>query len=227
MSPLIRSRNVCASSLNRFRRIYRSLLPLMPLALESFRSSRLRSRHQQRIRTGEGCNNFRGNASHLLLPHAHALSVGARARISQSCRRLCSATYVRAFRQLPPALGLRIRRAGRSLHRQQLQRKTQNLENVAQARRGGLSARPRGIISTWGLLWLYTSSSFPKWFPTSVWMRPSVHLAKSGSENSRSLRGGPEYRTLKRLATSNIEFCGRAYRTSQLRDLYASVRRPS
>ena len=36
VSPLIRSRNVKASFLNPFRRVYRSLLPLMPMALEDF-----------------------------------------------------------------------------------------------------------------------------------------------------------------------------------------------
>jgi glycosyltransferase involved in cell wall biosynthesis len=36
VSPLIRSRVVHASALNPFRRVYRSLLPLMPMALESF-----------------------------------------------------------------------------------------------------------------------------------------------------------------------------------------------
>lgn len=36
VSPLIRSRNVKASFLNPFRRIYRSLLPVMPYALENF-----------------------------------------------------------------------------------------------------------------------------------------------------------------------------------------------
>ncbi|HEU5022506.1 MAG TPA: glycosyltransferase family 4 protein, partial [Bryobacteraceae bacterium] len=36
VSPLIRSRNVKASFLNPLRRVYRSLLPLMPMALEDF-----------------------------------------------------------------------------------------------------------------------------------------------------------------------------------------------
>ena len=36
VSPLIRSRNVRASYLNPLRKIYRNLLPLMPMALESF-----------------------------------------------------------------------------------------------------------------------------------------------------------------------------------------------
>lgn len=36
VSPLIRSRNVRASYLNPLRKVYRSLLPLMPMALESF-----------------------------------------------------------------------------------------------------------------------------------------------------------------------------------------------
>ena len=36
VSPVIRNRNVKASFLNPFRRVYRSLLPLMPMALEDF-----------------------------------------------------------------------------------------------------------------------------------------------------------------------------------------------
>src|SRR5579863_8209961 len=36
VTPLIRSKNVTASFLNPLRRVYRSLLPLMPMALESF-----------------------------------------------------------------------------------------------------------------------------------------------------------------------------------------------
>src|ERR1700759_3073931 len=36
VSPIIRNRNVKASFLNPFRRFYRSLLPLMPMALEDF-----------------------------------------------------------------------------------------------------------------------------------------------------------------------------------------------
>jgi glycosyltransferase involved in cell wall biosynthesis len=36
VSPLIRSKNVHASFLNPFRKVYRSLLPLMPMALEAF-----------------------------------------------------------------------------------------------------------------------------------------------------------------------------------------------
>src|SRR5689334_10063076 len=36
VSPVIRSRNVVPSFLNPLKRFYRNLLPLMPLALESF-----------------------------------------------------------------------------------------------------------------------------------------------------------------------------------------------
>jgi len=36
VSPIIRARNVRTSFLQRFRKRYRSLLPLMPMALESF-----------------------------------------------------------------------------------------------------------------------------------------------------------------------------------------------
>ena len=36
VSPVIRSHTVYASPLNRLRRYYRSLLPLMPMALENF-----------------------------------------------------------------------------------------------------------------------------------------------------------------------------------------------
>ena len=76
VSDLIRSRNVTASYLNPLRRYYRSLLPLMPSALESFDLRGYDLVVQQRIRTGQGSADAVADPPPLLLPHSHAVSVG-------------------------------------------------------------------------------------------------------------------------------------------------------
>ena len=75
VSPAISSHKVQTSFLQPFRRSYRNLLPLMPLA-SSVRSARLRSGDQQRIRSGQRRSAVLADPPRVLLPYAHALFMG-------------------------------------------------------------------------------------------------------------------------------------------------------
>ncbi len=83
VSPLIRSHRVHASFLQPFRKRYRSLLPLMPMALESFDLARLRSGGLERIGSRQRRDRAIARPPRLLLPHAHALPVGSVSGVSQ------------------------------------------------------------------------------------------------------------------------------------------------
>ena len=83
VSQTIRAHRVRTSFLQPLRRHYRSLLPLMPMALESFdlRGYDLvvssESGPAKGVMTSSDC------AARLLLPHAHAISVGSVSGLSQ------------------------------------------------------------------------------------------------------------------------------------------------
>src|SRR6185437_6178198 len=134
----------------------------------------------------------------LLLPYADALFVGTRVGVSQSWRRFHNTVDVCAFRELPAALGLRVRRASRSLHCQQHQRKTENLENMAQARLGGLSARPREIVLERRLSRLLPDRVRNGLLQASGCSRPRICRVRAKTKNRRRRPGVSRAQTPRR-----------------------------
>ena len=76
VSPFIRARRVTASFLNPLRRYYRSLLPLMPMALEHFDLRGYDLVISSESGPAKGVHHGIRNAPRMLLPHSDAVFVG-------------------------------------------------------------------------------------------------------------------------------------------------------
>jgi len=215
---LIRSKNVKASFLNPYKRFYRSLLPLMPMALESFDL-----RPYDLVISSES-----GPAKGVLT--------------SSTTRHYCYChTPMRYLWELYPAYQAEFykSRISRALFAP--------IASYLRTWDYSTAARVDGFIanseSTRHRIWkTYRRKSRVVYPPVSV---DSFHHARSEdyflmvsemvsykrldyairlfSRNGRKLKiagDGPEYRALRGLAASNIEFCGRVP-DYQLRELYA------
>jgi glycosyltransferase involved in cell wall biosynthesis len=218
VSPLIRSRNVQASFLNPLRRFHRGMLPLMPMALEAFD---LRS-YDVVISSESG-------------PAKGVLT-------SSTCRHLCYChtpmrylwelypAYLKDFRQNP------VKRALMTPFASYL--RTWDYATAARV--------DHFVANSWNVrrrIWkTYRRKAKVVYPPVAV---DSFHHNRSDdyflivaemvaykrldyairtfAHNGRRLKvvgDGPEYRTLRKLAAPNIEFCGRVS-DEQLRDLYS------
>jgi glycosyltransferase involved in cell wall biosynthesis len=221
VSPLIRSRKVTASFLNPLRRGYRSLLPLMPLALESFDL-----RGYDLVISSES-----GPAKGVIVPSA--------------ARHVCYChTPMRYLWDLYPAY---MREWTHSFWRRALMAPLSNylrLWDFASAARVdhfvANSANTQKRISR-----CYRRDSTIVYPPIAVqsfyWKPPADYYfavselvpykridtaVRVFSASGRKLKiagGGPEYRRLRKIAGSNIEFCGRVS-DADLRELYAGCR---
>ena len=218
VSPLIRSHRVQASFLNPLRRAYRSLLPLMPMALEDFDL-----RDYDLVISSES-----GPAKGVLT--------------SSTTRHFCYChTPMRYLWELYPAY--------RHDFRQSLLARTlfapvasylRTWDYATAARVDGFMANSRNVKRR---IWkTYRRKSRVVYPPVAVQnfrhqpdtdysLIVSEMVAYKGldyairtfSRTGRKLKivgGGPEYKSLKRLAANNIEFCGRVP-DAQLRDLYS------
>ena len=218
VSPLIRSKRVTASFLNPLRRVYRSLLPLMPMALESF--------------------DLRGYD--LIVSSESGPAKGVMA--SASTRHICYChTPMRYLWELYPAY--RAEFCGNAITRAMIAPISNYLrmwDYSTAARVDRFVANSRNIRRR---IWkTYRRKSPVVYPPVAV---DSFHHAASEdyflavsemvpykrldyavrlfSRSGRRLKiagDGPDYRALKRMAAPNIEFCGRVPE-DQLRDLYA------
>ncbi len=221
VSPLIRSRVVKTSFLNPLRKIYRSLLPLMPMALEDFD---LRS-YDLVISSESG-------------PAKGVLT-------SASSRHLCYChTPMRYLWELYPAYR---REFGENMLKRAM------LAPIASYMRMwdyATAARVDGFVAnsqnTRRRLWrTYRRRSSVVHPPVAVdtfrFQQPDSYFLAVGemvpykrldyairafSASGRKLKVvglGPEYKSLKRQARSNVEFCGRVT-DIELRDLYSRCR---
>jgi glycosyltransferase involved in cell wall biosynthesis len=221
VSPVIRERRVTVSFLNRFRRHYRALLPLMPIALESFDL-----RGYDLVISSES-----GPAKGVLAP--------------SSARHVCYChTPMRYLWDLYPAyLHEWTRSSWKRAAMAPLANYLRLWDYASAARVDQFIANSENVQRR---IWrCYRRESEVIYPPVPVetfcWKKPEdyylivselvpykrVDMAvRLFSKTGRKLRiagEGPEYRRLKGMARPNVEFCGRVS-AGDLRELYARCR---
>ena len=217
VSPFIRSRNVRASSLNRFRKIYRSLLPLMPLAVESFdlRGYDLvissESGPAKGVITSAATRHI--CYCHTPMRYLWELAPEYRSRAGGWLTQLMYPPLANYLRLWDYASAARVDRfIANSVNVKRRIWKTWR-------RRASVVYPPVPVDS-----FRYGASRDYYLIVSEMVSYKRLDIAVRAFRGSgRKLKiagGGPEYRSLKRLATPNIEFCGRVP-DSQLRDLYS------
>ena len=218
VSPLIRSRNVHASCLNPMRKMYRSLLPLMPMALENFDL-----RPYDLVISSES-----GPAKGVLT--------------SSTAHHFCYChTPMRYLWELYPAY--RNDYPGNALKNALFSPIASYLRTwdfAAAARVDGFMANSRNVRHRIWKTWRRRSRVvYPPVATTTFRCGPSRdyslivsemvpykrlgYAIRAFAKSGRRLKiagDGPEYKSLRRLASSNIEFCGKVT-DDELRDLYA------
>jgi len=218
VAPLIRSKNVTASFLNPLRRVYRSLLPLMPMALESF--------------------DLRGYDLVISSESGPAKGVLTSARTTHLC--YCH-TPMRYLWELYPAY--REEFCGSAITRAlfaplsnylrtwdystaaRVDRFIANSRNIRRRIWKTYRRKSRVVYPPVAVDSFYHGSSEGYFLAVSE-MVPYKRLdyaVRVFARNGRKLKiagDGPGYRALRRIAAANIEFCGRVP-DEQLRKLYA------
>jgi glycosyltransferase involved in cell wall biosynthesis len=218
VSALIRSKVVHASALNPFRRVYRSLLPLMPMALESFD---LRS--YDLIISSES-----GPAKGIIRP--------------STARHVCYChTPMRYLWELYPAYRNEFRSSAlSSLMMAPIASYLRNWDFSTASRVGAFFANSENVRRRiWSTYRRQSRVVYPPVAVETFYEKPAEdyflivsemvaykrldYAISLFSRNGRKLKvvgDGPEQSKLKRLARSNVEFCGRVSAT-ELRQLYA------
>ena len=131
VSETIRRHRVQASFLQPLRRGYRSLLPLMPMALESFDLRGYDLIVSSESGPAKGVIALVERTARLLLPHAHAISVGLVSGVSQRMDAVpLEARSDDAAHELSAAVGLCVGGARGRVRCQQRKRAAAHLEDV-------------------------------------------------------------------------------------------------
>ena len=218
VSPLIRSKVVHASALNPFRRVYRSLLPLMPMALESFD---LRS--YDLIISSES-----GPAKGIIAP--------------STARHLCYChTPMRYLWELYPAYTREFRSSAlASLMMAPIASYLRTWDFSTASRVGAFVANSANVRRRiWTTYRRQARVVYPPVDTEAFYEKPAEdyflivsemvpykrlnYVISLFSDNGRKLKvvgDGPEYSKLRRLARPNVELCGRVP-AAELRELYA------
>jgi glycosyltransferase involved in cell wall biosynthesis len=220
VSPLIRSRRIFTSFLNPFKKFYRTLLPLMPMALESF--------------------DLRGYDLVISSESGPARGVLTSSKTRHFC--YCH-TPMRYLWELYPAyrkeLGSAIQRAALA----PLATALRTWDYSTAARVDGFMANSRNVRQRiWKTYRRTARVVYPpvaidrfrheppeEYFLIVSEMVPykrldyALELFSLSGRNVKVVGDGPEYSRLRRLASSNVEFCGRVP-DEQLTDLYARCR---
>jgi len=221
VSEAIRSRHVTASFLNPLRRHYRSLLPLMPLALESFDL-----RGYDLVVSSES-----GPAKGVLLPSTarHVCYCETPMRylwdLYPAYRNEWTASPWKRAVMTPLTNYLLIWDYSTAARVDEF---VANSENVARRiwktyRREARVIHPPVAVESF--YWKEPEYYFLIVSELVSYKRIDMAV-RVFSKNGRRLRvagQGPEYGALKRMANSNVEFCGRVS-DKELRELYASSR---
>jgi glycosyltransferase involved in cell wall biosynthesis len=221
LSPTIRERCVRASFLQPFRKHHRSLLPLMPLALESFdlREYDLVISSESGPAKGVITSSTTRHVCYCHTPMRYLWDLYPAYRNEWTTSR-----WKRAL-MTPLANYLRLWDFASASRVDDF---IANSENVRRRiwktyRRESLVIRPPVAVDTFywrpaGDYYLIVSALVP-------YKRINAAI-RAFNRNGRLLRvvgDGPEYKALKRAAASNIEFCGRVS-DEELRELYARCR---
>jgi glycosyltransferase involved in cell wall biosynthesis len=221
VSETIRSRRVTASFLNPLRRHYRSLLPLMPLALESFDL-----RGYDLVISSES-----GPAKGVLLPSTarHVCYCHTPMRylwdLYPAYRDEWTASPWKRALMTPIANYLRVWDYSTAARVDEF---VANSQNVARRIWKTYRREARVIHPPVAVESFYCKEPEDYFLIVSelVAYKRIDMAVRVFSKNGRRLRvagQGPEYGALKRMASSNVEFCGRVY-DKELRELYASSR---
>jgi len=217
VSPLIRSRKVHVSGLNPFRKIYRSLLPLMPMALENFdlRDYDLVISSESGPAKGVITNAQTRHVCYCHTPMRYLweLSADYRASIGNPLTRALYAPFANYLRMWDYASAARVDKfiANSRTVRRRIWKTWRRRASVVY---------PPVAVDT------FRHESSSDYFLIVSEMVPYKRLGdavRAFSRRERKLKivgAGPEYKSLRRLATASVEFCGRVP-DSQLRDLYA------
>ncbi len=218
VSPLIRSRKVHVSALNPLRRLHRSLLPLMPFALENF------DLHDYDLVISSESGPAKGviapaRAHHICYCHTPMrylweLSAEYRLRRHPVARLFYSlvANYLRVWDYSSAARVDTFIANSRNVQRRI--RKTWR-------RRSSVIYPPVAVDS----FRCEPSRDYYLIVSEMVAYKRLDDAVRAFARSGRKLKIvglGPEYKSLKRLAAPNIEFCGRVS-DEQLRDLYAQT----
>jgi glycosyltransferase involved in cell wall biosynthesis len=221
VSPLIRSRVVKASFLNPFRRVYRSLLPLMPMALEAFDL-----RDYDLVISSES-----GPAKGILVSsHArHVCYCHSPMRylwdLYPAYLHEWTQSRVKRAMMLPLTNYMRLWDYASAARVDEFVANSENVQNrIWRAyRRESDIIYPPVPVETF-----YTESPDDYYLVVSelVPYKRIADAVRCFSKTNRRLKivgQGPEYRLLRGMAGPGIEFCGRVSDT-QLRELYARCR---
>jgi glycosyltransferase involved in cell wall biosynthesis len=218
VSPLIRSRNVQASFLNPARRIYRSLLPLMPMALEAFdlRGYDLVISSESGPAKGVVTS---ASTRHLCYCHTPMRYLWEFHAAYQSeftrgvVKKALTAAFMNYLRMWDFASAARVDKFLANSH------------NVKHRIWKAYRRKSRVVYPPVGVDQFYERPAEDYFLIVSE-MVPYKRLdyaIRTFCRNGRRLKvvgDGPEYQSLRRLAGSNIEFCGRVP-DPELHELYA------
>jgi len=218
MSPFLRSRNIRASGLNPLRKVYRSLLPLMPMALESFDL-----RDYDMVISSES-----GPAKGVL-----TASTTQHFCYCHTPMRYLWELYP-AYRKDYPGNGLKnalfapiasYLRAWDYSTAARVDGFIANSKNVKRRIRKTWRRRSSVVyppVAT-GTFHCGSSNDYSLMVSEMVPYKRLDYAVRAFAQSGRKLKiagDGPEYRNLRRLAAPNVEFCGRVP-DRELRDLYA------
>jgi glycosyltransferase involved in cell wall biosynthesis len=217
VSPYLRTREIYTSVLNPLRKIHRALLPLMPLALESFdlRSYDLVISSESGPAKGVLTSAKARHVCYCHTPMRYLWELSAeyrahsRTALGQALFAI-SANYLRLWDYAAAA---------------RVDRFLANSRNVRQRiwktwRRKAAVVYPPVDVETFRHA---PSQDYYLIVSELVSYKRIDEAVRVFAQNGRKLKiagGGPDFRTLKRSAAPNIEFCGRVP-DPELRDLYA------
>lgn len=218
VSPLIRSKKVTASCLNPLRRLYRSLLPLMPMALESFdlRGYDLVISSESGPAKGVIASAATRHLCYCHTPMRYLWEMYPDYR-AEFCRSALSralfapfSSYLRTWDYSTAARVDRFIANSRNIRRRiwKTYRRKSRVVYPPVAVHSFYSALPQDHFLAVSELVPYKRLDY------------AVRLFARNGRKLKIAGDGPSYRELKRTAAPNIEFCGRVD-DEQLRDLYA------
>ncbi len=215
VSPLIRSRVVHASALNPLRRFYRSLLPLMPMALESFdlRGYDLVISSESGPAKGVIAPAKARHICYCHTPMRYLWELAAQYRPASAIGRMLYAPLENYLRLWDYASAARVDQF------------LANSVNVKQRIRRAWRRRAKVVYPPVAVGAFHHDSSRGYYLAVSelVAYKRVDDAVRAFARNGRRLKivgDGPEYGALRKIAAPNIEFCGRVS-DLELRELYA------
>jgi glycosyltransferase involved in cell wall biosynthesis len=221
VSPLIRSRTVHASFLNPLRRRYRSLLPLMPIALESFDLSNYDLVISSESGPAKGVL-VSSTARHICYCHTPMRYLWQ--LYGAHLNEFTTSKWKRAI-MAPLANYLRIWDYASAARVDEFVANSQNVRGRIwrSYRRASEVIYPPVEVDSFHAMPVKNYDLIVAELVAYKRLDYAVDLFARKGMLLKIVGDGPEFRKLKRMAGPSIEFCGRVS-DSELRDLYANCR---